>query len=60
MDKVMALFRKKYPDVNDFMAIRSMAYFDDAELTPMPKMIDASVTWEKMKSHILNNLNTIL
>lgn len=60
LDEIMALFRKKYPDVNDFIAIRSLAYFEDAEQSPMPMMIDQSVEWESMKTHILHSLNAII
>lgn len=60
LDEIMALFKRKYPDVNDFIAIRSLTYFEDAEQAPMPMMIDKSVTWESMKSHILHSLNAII
>jgi len=60
IEDIMALFRKKYPDVNDFIAIRSLTYFEDAEQAPMPMMMDKSVTWESMKSHILHNVNIIV
>lgn len=42
---------KKYPDVNDFIAIRNMTYFDDAEQIPMPLMRNAT-SWETMKKYI--------
>ena len=60
LDEIMALFKRKYPDVNDFIAIRSLAYFEDAEQSPMPMMIDQSVEWESMKTHILHSLNAII
>lgn len=60
LEEIMALFRKKYPDVNDFIAIRSLTYFEDAEQAPMPRMIDTSITWENMKSHILDSVKTLI
>ena len=60
LKEIMDLFRRKYPDVNDFIAIRSLTYFEDAEQAPMPMMIDDSATWDIMKSVILQSVNTII
>lgn len=51
MSDILDLFRKKYPDVNDFLAIRSLTYFEDAEQAPMPIM-HTSDSWVEMKAHI--------
>ena len=51
LHQLMDLFHEKYPDVNDFIAIRSLTYFDDAEQIPMPLMRNAT-SWETMKKYI--------
>lgn len=41
-----------FPEHSSFRAMLSLAYFDDAEAQPMPKMFN-SVQWEGMKRFIL-------
>ena len=52
MAEVLDFYRAKYPDHSDFAALRSLAYFDDAEAQSPPRML-IPATWEEMKSHIL-------
>jgi hypothetical protein len=44
---------KKYPNVPSFphLALRGLAFFDDAEKMPMPEMIDKT-PWRKMKKFL--------
>ena len=56
---ILNLFRKKYPDVNDFIAIRSLTYFEDAEQAPMPLML-TSDSWDAMKAYISKSVIDIL
>ena len=59
MKEILDLFRKKYPDVNDFIAIRSLTYFEDAEQAPMPLMHTAD-SWDAMKAYISKSVMEIL
>ena len=59
MKEILDLFFKKYPDVNDFVAIRSLTYFEDAEQAPMPLM-HTSDTWDAMKAYISKSVIDIL
>ena len=59
MKEILDLFRKKYPDVNDFIAIRSLTYFEDAEQFPMPLM-RTSDSWDTMKEYIKKSVIEIL
>ena len=36
---------------NHYHLLKSLAYFEDAEHEPMPKMCD-NISWEQVKSHI--------
>lgn len=50
LDRLFAVAAVKYSRVRSFAvsAVRAMAYFDDAETTPMPQMIDRT-SWATMK-----------
>lgn len=54
-DKIMQLYLTKYPDGMDFIALRSMTYFEDADRQPMPEMLE-NVEWEIVKSTINNEV----
>jgi hypothetical protein len=47
----MELYLQKYPDGSSFNVLRSLAYFDDAETAPMPKML-VDVEWDQVKASI--------
>ena len=44
-------YAEKYPDGNDYLVLRSLVYFDDAELEPMPNML-APVEWKSVTKAI--------
>lgn len=52
---ILDCYQQKYPDSSTFMAMKSLAYFDDAEEEPMPYMF-ADITWEEIKKSILKHL----
>ena len=49
--ELVKLYREKYPASNEYMILRSLVYFDDAELEPMPLMLKP-LTWETAKERI--------
>lgn len=57
--QIMDFYHKKYPDFNDFIAIKSLTYFDDAEQVPMPMMHDVA-SWETMKELIKKNVKQLI
>ena len=44
-------YAEKYPDGNDYLVLRSLVYFDDAELEPMPNML-TPVEWKSVTKAI--------
>ena len=44
-------YAEKYPDGNDYLVLRSLVYFDDAELEPMPNML-TPVEWRSVTKAI--------
>ena len=53
LESLFAVAARKYSRVRSFAAsaTRALAYFEDAEALPMPRMID-STPWEAMKSDL--------
>jgi predicted nucleotidyltransferase component of viral defense system len=51
LDQQIKLYMQKYPDGSSFNVLRSLTYFDDAETSPMPKML-IDVDWEQIKLSI--------
>ena len=56
--QIMDFYHKKYPDFNDFIAVKSLTFFDDAEQVPMPMMHDET-SWETMKEQIKNSVKQL-
>ena len=55
-DKMFELFKKKFQNTNEFHILKSLTYFDDAELEPDPKMTE-KIEWNTVKSIITNDTN---
>lgn len=48
---VIAWYQEKYPEANSALAVRSLSYFEDAELMPLPRML-ISFDWDMAKKRI--------
>lgn len=55
MMDILNFYTQKYPDCSYFMAMKSLAYFDDADLDIMPYMF-ADITWDEIKEYIIKSL----
>lgn len=55
LDTILNLYSLKYSDGSTFMALKSLAYFDDAEQDMMPDMF-VDISWEDIKKSILANI----
>jgi len=53
IEEILDFYKKKYPEHSIFRAMRSLVYFEDAEIQAMPKMFKP-VSWEEMKHYIYN------
>ena len=60
LEKLLSLFKKKYNSVNYNMLhiLKSLAYFEDAENNPMPKMI-VPASWQEVKSFFKEEIKKI-
>lgn len=51
-------FRSKYSDGSDFLVLKSLTFFDDAESDDMPFMVK-ELEWEKVKSFIIKQVKNL-
>ena len=51
LKEILDLYMQKYPDGSLFVAMKSLAYFEDAESNPMPLMFD-DTDWTSVKANI--------
>lgn len=56
IDDLFSFYTEKYPHQTTFHVIRSLTYFDDAELQPNPIVFDKTITWEKVKHKIITTI----
>ena len=55
LEEILHFYAAKYNDSSVFMAMKSLAYFDDAEADPMPDMF-VNQSWQQVKAHILSKI----
>ena len=53
--EMIKFYEQKYHDGSTFLVLRSLAYFDDADQEPIPKMLKI-VDWHKVKEVITEKL----
>ena len=51
LQQLLDWYSEKYPDGNDYLVLRSLVYFEDAELDPMPNML-TPIVWEEIRQTI--------
>ena len=56
LSQILELYMRKYPDGSEFIALKSLTYFEDAEQDPMPYMFE-NVSWADMKAQILQEIS---
>jgi len=52
-------YNKKYFDGSEYMVVKSLTYFEDAEQDPMPEMLK-NVVWEKVKSKMVSEVKQMV
>lgn len=51
LKELFGFFKEKYPDGSEFLVLKSLTYFGDADLDEMPKMAN-KINWEEVKLKI--------
>jgi len=59
IDELFSFYSEKYPHQTTFHVIRSLSYFDDAEIQPNPIVFDKTLTWEIVKQKIISTIQGI-
>jgi predicted nucleotidyltransferase component of viral defense system len=58
LTEMLTFYSQKYPNGSEFMVLKSMLYFDDAENEPDPLMI-IPISWEDVKERIVLEVRNI-
>lgn len=56
LEEILHFYAAKYNDSSVFMAMKSLAYFDDAETDPTPDMF-VNQSWQQVKAYILSKIS---
>ena len=57
--EMFKFYQKKFPDGSEFMVIKSLMYFGDAEKDPLPVMLK-EINWDDIKTKIISETKTFL
>lgn len=57
LPEIFDFYTSKYSDGSSFLVYKSLTYFEDAEIEPMPKMLK-SVDWEEIKKTVISEVRT--
>lgn len=55
LGELLDFYKSKYPDGSEFMVLKSLGYFDDADEDETPNML-LPMNWEQVKIHIAQQL----
>jgi len=58
LEQIMQFYIQKYPEGNEFIVLKSLGYFADAEDEPMPYMFKKA-DWEEVKNKIKTEVKKI-
>jgi len=56
LGRMFELFEIKFPNTNEFQILKSLTYFEDAEIEPNPQMVEKT-DWNSVKTKIINETN---
>lgn len=57
--ELITFYNQKYPDGAEFLVLKSLLYFEDAENEEFPKMI-IPIDWEELKTKIKNETDKLI
>ena len=55
LSEMLTFYAQKYPNGSEFMVLKCLLYFDDAEIEPDPIML-IPITWSQVKDRILHEV----
>ena len=60
LEKMLSFYTNKYGDGSILMVLRSLTYFDDAEIDVSPNIMDKNITWSTIKNTISNEVKLLI
>ena len=60
LKQILSFYTDKYDDGSVFMVLKSLTYFDDAEIDIYPNVLDKNINWEIVKSSISKEVKLLL
>ena len=60
LENMLSFYAQKYNDGADFMVLKSLTYFDDAEQELSPLLFDKSITWKNIKDKINHEVKLVI
>ena len=54
--QMVAFYKEKYFDGSEFMVLKSLSYFEEANQQPQPQMMQRSFNWETCKLKIIEEV----
>lgn len=58
LKQMLSFYKMKYPEAAEFLVLKSLIYFEDAESEPLPKML-INTNWEKIKARIMDTVQKL-
>ena len=59
LEQMLGFYKQKYHDGSVFLVLKSLAYYEDADQEPMPKMLE-EIKWETVKTEIAEKLKAFV
>lgn len=59
LSEMLGFYNEKYPDGSEFIVLKSLSYFDDADADEIPLML-MPVSWDMVKKNIVKTLENFI
>lgn len=59
LNEMIRFYKEKYPEGSEFLVLKSLSYFDDAEQEPSPVML-VETNWETIKNTIIKQVEQLI
>jgi hypothetical protein len=59
LEQMLDFYHKKFPDGSEFMVIKSLTYFEDAETEVLPFLLK-KIDWKEVKSTIISEIKKFI
>jgi hypothetical protein len=60
LEQMLSFYSDKYSDNSVFMVLKSLTYFDDAEIEVSPNVFDLNISWTNIKNSITKEVKKLV